>query len=48
MAAATSSLFALRLDRAGQHDGRIEAIVFVVIVVTCLIYGLVAGPVTVP
>jgi len=39
VAAATSSLFALRLDDAGIDDGRIEAIVFTVIVGTCLIYG---------
>lgn len=39
VAAATSSLFALRLDNAGIDDGRIEAIVFTVIVGTCLVYG---------
>lgn len=44
VAAATSSLFALRLDEAGQDDGRIESIVFVVIVGTCLVYGLGAAP----
>jgi NhaP-type Na+/H+ or K+/H+ antiporter len=44
VAAATSALFALRLDDAGLDDGRIEAIVFTVIVGTCLIYGLAAPP----
>ena len=44
VAAATSALFALRLDDAGHADGSIEAIVFVVIVGTCLIYGLAASP----
>lgn len=44
VAAATSSLFALRLDQAGHDDGRIEAIVFVVIVGTCLVYGLTSAP----
>ena len=42
VAAATSALFALRLDDAGLDDGRIEAIVFTVIVGTCLVYGLTA------
>jgi NhaP-type Na+/H+ or K+/H+ antiporter len=44
VAAATSSLFALRLDQAGHDDGRIEAIVFVVIAGTCLVYGLLCAP----
>jgi hypothetical protein len=44
VAAATSALFALRLDDAGHADGSIEAIVFVVIVGTCLVYGLTAAP----
>lgn len=44
VAAATSALFALRLDDAGHSDGSIEAIVFVVIVGTCLVYGLAASP----
>lgn len=44
VAAATSSLFALRLDQAGMDDGRIEAIVFSVIVGTCLVYGLGSPP----
>jgi NhaP-type Na+/H+ or K+/H+ antiporter len=44
VAAATSSLFALRLENAGLDDGRIEAIVFAVIVGTCLVYGLTAAP----
>lgn len=44
VAAATSALFALRLTDAGVDDGRIDAIVFVVIVGTCLIYGLGAAP----
>jgi NhaP-type Na+/H+ or K+/H+ antiporter len=44
VAAATSALFALRLTDAGVDDGRIDAIVFVVIVGTCLVYGLGAAP----
>lgn len=44
VAAATSALFALRLTDAGIDDGRIDAIVFVVIVGTCLVYGLGSAP----
>ncbi len=44
VAAATSSLFALQLDQSGHDDGRIEAIVFLVIVGTCLVYGLTCSP----
>ena len=44
VAAATSALFALRLTDAGVDDGRIDAIVFLVIVGTCLVYGLGAAP----
>ena len=44
VAAATSALFALRLTNAGVEDGRIDAIVFTVIVGTCLVYGLGCAP----
>ena len=44
VAAATSSLFVLRLQQAGMADGSIDSIVFMVIVGTCLVYGLSVVP----
>lgn len=44
VAAATSSLFVLRLQQAGMADGNLDSIVFMVIVGTCLVYGLTVVP----
>ena len=44
VAAATSALFSLKLANSGQDGEEIAAIVFLVIVGTCLVYGLSARP----
>ncbi|MCU0311267.1 MAG: sodium:proton antiporter [Acidimicrobiales bacterium] len=45
VAAATSALFGLKLTDAGQDGDKVAAVVFLVIVGTCLVYGLSARPV---
>ena len=44
VAAATSALFSIKLAESGQDGEEIAAIVFLVIVGTCLVYGLSARP----
>jgi NhaP-type Na+/H+ or K+/H+ antiporter len=44
VAAATSALFAIELTDSGRASEDIDAIVFVVIVGTCVVYGLAAAP----
>jgi NhaP-type Na+/H+ or K+/H+ antiporter len=44
VAAATSALFAIELSDAGRPSNDLDAIVFVVIVGTCVVYGIAAAP----